>query len=234
MTKVIDVVSAVSSEAVACVDVLTGRFSRHEKPECQGPGGLGVDVVMIHGFMSSARDMRHWEEHLSDVSNTRSVAYESLGRGFFATAELLLAEVEDVRAGAVLVGHSLGGIFCRYIAESSLGKYSAVVTVCSPNTARDAGLGTKITSRIAGSMQTAVDGAAEYLSSRETWDSTETACYTFGAECDMIVSERSSRLAGAEHSVIQRAGHMSVLRRSEVTDKVSTLVLSYENARTRQ
>lgn len=234
MTKVIDVVSAAGSEAVACVDVLAGRMSVRVKSRPATSNVSGVEVALVHGFMSSERDMRHWEDRLGAVCSVRVLGYESLGKGFLETAESLLASTEDLGGGSILVGHSLGGIFCRYLAEHSVGKYAAVVTVCSPNTAKDASLGTRITARAASPLPTVVEGAVDYLNSRDTWSVGDTACYTFGAACDVIVSERSSRLAGAEHSVISRAGHMSVLRRPEVPEKVMAILRSYETETARQ
>lgn len=223
-----DAVESAGGETLACVDALLGRVIHRGTPDlvCFEQGR--VSVVIVHGFLSSVHDLRHWHQDFSARCNVTSVGYNSLGGDFMKTAAEVSAKIKDAPRGSILVGHSLGGVLCRYAAERSPGEYAAVITVCSPNTIQYAGAGSRLTSKLAGALPSVIDGAYEYLSERDVWRVEGTSCHTIGAEHDLIVTERSSRLEGAEHTVIRRAGHMSVLRRPEVSEGILGIIGSYD------
>jgi hypothetical protein len=233
VTKVIEFIEAVCSvgrEAVVCADLAAARVLK-SKSSPEKPAATDRPlVVLVHGFMSSTRDMNYWMECLSVKQPTVAVGYSSIGADFFKTANTLLDALDTVPDGSILIGHSLGGVMCRYVAENSPEKYAAIVTVCSPNIVRHLGVGSKLTARAAGVCKTAIDRADEYLGESEEWATKGTDCYTIGASLDLIVTDKSSRLHGAPHLVIEKTGHMSVLKRGDVSRKLLDIVSLYEGA----
>lgn len=223
-----DTVEAAGGETLACIDALIGRVMHRGAADAGCFERDRVSVVIVHGFLSSIHDLRHWHRDFSTRYNVTSVGYNSLGGDFMTAAAEVSAKIKDAPSGSILVGHSLGGVLCRYAAERSPGEYAAVITVCSPNTIKYAGTGTRLTSKLAGAVPSAIDGAHGYLSDRDVWKVEGTSCHTIGAEHDLIVTERSSRLEGAEHTIIRRAGHMSVLRRPEVSESIVEIIGSYD------
>jgi predicted alpha/beta hydrolase family esterase len=230
VTKVIEVFGSVGREAAACAELAASRVLRSSRDQVKLETTERPLIVLVHGFMSSARDMSYWRECLSEKQPTIAVDYRSIGGDFFKTGQSLLDTLESVPTGSILIGHSLGGVMSRYVAEASPGKYAAVVTVCSPNVMRHLGFGSRLTARVAGVCKTVIDRADEYLERSDEWVVEGTDCYTMGAELDLIVTEKSSRLQGAPHFTIEKSGHMSVLKRSEVPKKLLDIVSIYEGA----
>jgi len=218
---------------------------------CRGRGvtPVATPVVLVHGFAGSKSNFLRIETQLRRAGYERIVrfTYNAFTQGVPDVAQQLADCVTEVlaRTGADrvhLVGHSLGGVVCRWFVTELGGDevVDLVVTIASPHHGSPFGhLGTlrrndlgRCASQIAtGSALLA--GLDERLTTRHAaGERIDCRWVAFSCDLDVVVPAARAELhhAGLDvtNVLVEGRGHLSVLLAPELAEAVTAHLLAAE------
>jgi len=132
-----------SAEVIAVATYPMGWFG-HSKPRACGP-----PVLMVHGLFHNSSAWLLFGRRLKRAGfrNLHTYQYNSFTKDFAQAVQGLEQRLDKLPVNGpdskvILVGHSLGGLICRYVAGNSRyrDKVRAIVTLGSPHKGSDLAL----------------------------------------------------------------------------------------------
>lgn len=187
-----------------------------------------VPIVLVHGYFHNSSGLLYMQRSLrrQGFKHVHVFSYNPLRKSISDMAECLADRVEHVRQSTGsrkihLVGHSLGGLICRYYIEQ-MGGHRAVHTMVAVGTPHS---GTYLA--YAGRSQAArqMRPDSEFIGNMKTTARPKTVRYiSYYSNLDAVVAADSAILNGrgpkARNILVHDRGHLSLLISPELISSV--------------